>query len=174
MHDEKLSNLFKDRVKVYQILNDNKIETPRYIVCDRSDLENMPEFEEFDDYLEINGETFHKPFVEKPVRYDQNYFYQFSGSISPNEIQDGRLSGCWTVHFLALYLEMIFSAENHRINIYYPTTAGGGHQKLFRKVLNRSSEYCQELILKRYQVVRGSLIFVRSSIGLKKVKTARR
>lgn len=92
MHDEKLSNLFKDRVKVYQILNDNKIETPRYIVCDRSDLENMPEFEEFDDYLEINGETFHKPFVEKPVRYDQNYFYQFSGSISPNEIQDGRLS----------------------------------------------------------------------------------
>ena len=63
---------FKDRVKVYQILNDNKIETPRYIVCDRSDLENMPEFEEFDDYLEINGETFHKPFVEKPVRYDQN------------------------------------------------------------------------------------------------------
>ena len=62
------SNQLKDRVKVYQILNDNKIETPRYIVCDRSDLENMPEFEEFDDYLEINGETFHKPFVEKPVR----------------------------------------------------------------------------------------------------------
>ena len=30
----------------------------------------MPEFEEFDDYLEINGETFHKPFVEKPVRYE--------------------------------------------------------------------------------------------------------
>ena len=64
-------------MKVYQILNDNKIETPRYIVCDRSDLENMPEFEEFDDYLEINGETFHKPFVEKPVRYDQNYFIKF-------------------------------------------------------------------------------------------------
>ena len=39
----------------------------------------MPEFEEFDDYLEINGETFHKPFVEKPVRYDQNYFYQIPG-----------------------------------------------------------------------------------------------
>ena len=73
----------QDRVKVYQTLNDNGIETPRYIVCDRSDLDNMPEFEEFDDYLEINGETFHKPFVEKPV-----------------------------------------SAENHRINIYYPTTAG--------------------------------------------------
>ena len=67
MYDLKLSlfchyrkNLIKDRVKVYQTLNDNGIETPRYIVCDRSDLDNMPEFEEFDDYLEINGETFHK------------------------------------------------------------------------------------------------------------------
>merc|ERR1711937_668318 len=60
----------QDRVKVYQTLTDNGIETPRYIVCDRSD------------------------------------------------------------------------DENHRINIYYPSTAGGCHQKLFRKVLNRSSEYC--------------------------------
>ena len=58
---------YQDRVRVYQILNDHGIETPRYIVCDRSDLNNLPEFEEFDDYLEINGETFHKPFVEKPV-----------------------------------------------------------------------------------------------------------
>ena len=74
------SNLLEDRVKVYQILNDNKIETPRYIVCDRSDLDNMPEFEEFDDYLEINGETFHKPFVEKPVRYIERYFYLISSS----------------------------------------------------------------------------------------------
>ena len=74
----------------------------------------MPDFEEFDDYLEINGETFHKPFVEKPV-----------------------------------------SAENHRINIYYPTSAGGGHQKLFRKVLNRSSEYCQG---QRSKVNRGWIV----------------
>lgn len=64
-------------------------------------MDNLPHFEEHDDYIEINNEVFHKPFVEKPV-----------------------------------------SAENHRINIYYPTSAGGGHQKLFRKVLNRSSEYC--------------------------------
>jgi len=64
-------------------------------------LDNLPHFEEHDDYIEINDDIFQKPFVEKPV-----------------------------------------SAENHRINIYYPTSAGGGHQKLFRKVLNRSSEYC--------------------------------
>ena len=73
----------QDRVKVYQTLKDHGIETPRYAICDRSDPDNMPLFDEADDYVEINGETFYKPFVEKPL-----------------------------------------SAENHRINIYYPTFAG--------------------------------------------------
>ena len=39
----------------------------RYIVCDRSDDENQPHFEEHDDYIVIGNEVFHKPFVEKPV-----------------------------------------------------------------------------------------------------------
>ena len=73
----------QDRVKVYQTLKDHGIETPRYVICDRSDPDNLPLFDEADDYVEINGEIFYKPFVEKPL-----------------------------------------SAENHRINIYYPTFAG--------------------------------------------------
>ncbi|CBY22911.1 unnamed protein product [Oikopleura dioica] len=104
----------QDRVQVYQTLKEAGIETPRYIVCDRSDCENLPEFEEHDDYIELNGEVFQKPFVEKPV-----------------------------------------SAENHRINIYYPSSAGGGHQKLFRKVLNRSSEYCTDSAVRK----EGSYIY---------------
>ena len=90
----------QDRTKVYQILNDNNIDTPKYIVCNRS--KGPVQFEENDDHVEINGETIHKPFVEKPIY-----------------------------------------AEDHNINIYYPASAGGGHQKLFRKIKNTSSKYCQ-------------------------------
>ena len=49
-------------------------------MCDRSDDENEPHFEEHDDYIVIGNEVFHKPFVEKPVsgkykfRFTQGYY----------------------------------------------------------------------------------------------------
>lgn len=48
---------------------------------------------EGEDHVEVNGEVFPKPFVEKPI-----------------------------------------CAEDHNVYIYYPTSAGGGSQRLFRKV----------------------------------------
>ncbi|XP_067212717.1 inositol hexakisphosphate and diphosphoinositol-pentakisphosphate kinase 2 isoform X24 [Linepithema humile] len=94
----------QDRRRVYAILESEGIEIPRYAVLDRDSLDpKQHELVESEDHVEVNGITFNKPFVEKPV-----------------------------------------SAEDHNIYIYYPTSAGGGSQRLFRKIGSRSSVYSPE------------------------------
>ena len=43
------------------------------------------------------------------------------------------------------FVEKPVNAENHNISIYYPTAAGGGCKKLFRKIGNRSSEFYPDI-----------------------------
>ncbi|XP_037050374.1 inositol hexakisphosphate and diphosphoinositol-pentakisphosphate kinase isoform X3 [Bradysia coprophila] len=94
----------QDRRRVYSILESVGIEIPRYGVLDRDSPDpKQHELVESEDHVEVNGITFNKPFVEKPV-----------------------------------------SAEDHNIYIYYPTSAGGGSQRLFRKIGSRSSVYSPE------------------------------
>lgn len=77
-----------DRIKVYQTLKEAGIEQPRYAIKTPE-----AEFSEQEDQIEINGQVFSKPFVEKPI-----------------------------------------NADDHNIYIYFPSSAGGGSQRLFRKV----------------------------------------
>uniref|UniRef100_A0A8C9WKS7 Inositol hexakisphosphate and diphosphoinositol-pentakisphosphate kinase n=1 Tax=Scleropages formosus TaxID=113540 RepID=A0A8C9WKS7_SCLFO len=104
INDLSLQYCIQDRREVYRILKEEGILLPRYAVLNRDPA--RPEecnLVEGEDHVEVNGEIFQKPFVEKPV-----------------------------------------SAEDHNVYIYYPTSAGGGSQRLFRKIGSRSSVYSPE------------------------------
>ncbi|XP_032416584.1 inositol hexakisphosphate and diphosphoinositol-pentakisphosphate kinase 2 isoform X23 [Xiphophorus hellerii] len=104
INDLNMQYYIQDRREVYRILQEEGIELPRYAVLNRDPAKpkecNLVEGE---DHVEVNGEIFQKPFVEKPV-----------------------------------------CAEDHNVYIYYPTSAGGGSQRLFRKIGSRSSVYSPE------------------------------
>ncbi|EDL91854.1 rCG55411, isoform CRA_b [Rattus norvegicus] len=104
INDLNMQYHIQDRRDVYSILQAEGILLPRYAILNR-DPNNPKECSliEGEDHVEVNGEVFQKPFVEKPV-----------------------------------------SAEDHNVYIYYPTSAGGGSQRLFRKIGSRSSVYSPE------------------------------
>uniref|UniRef100_A0A7M4EEC0 Inositol hexakisphosphate and diphosphoinositol-pentakisphosphate kinase n=1 Tax=Crocodylus porosus TaxID=8502 RepID=A0A7M4EEC0_CROPO len=127
INDLNMQYHIQDRREVYGILKAEGILLPRYAVLNRDpnnpqanimDPQKIQNCEtkgrtynyglecnliEGEDHVEVNGEVFQKPFVEKPV-----------------------------------------SAEDHNVYIYYPTSAGGGSQRLFRKIGSRSSVYSPE------------------------------
>ncbi|XP_063305031.1 inositol hexakisphosphate and diphosphoinositol-pentakisphosphate kinase 1 isoform X3 [Pelobates fuscus] len=104
INDLNMQYFIQDRIEVYRILQQEGIDLPRYAVLNRDpDKPEECSLVEGEDQVEVNGEIFPKPFVEKPV-----------------------------------------SAEDHNVYIYYPTSAGGGSQRLFRKIGSRSSVYSPE------------------------------
>ncbi|XP_056908927.1 inositol hexakisphosphate and diphosphoinositol-pentakisphosphate kinase 1 isoform X3 [Takifugu flavidus] len=109
INDLNMQYFIQDRREVYRILKEEGIDLPRYAVLNRDphhpDDCNLVEAE---DHVEVNGEVFPKPFVEKPV-----------------------------------------CAEDHNVYIYYPTSAGGGSQRLFRKIGSRSSVYSPESCVRK-------------------------
>lgn len=124
LNDLKMQRVLKDRRRVYDLLKASGIDVPKHVYMNRDgyetntkdtgehvddpdgsdDEQESSELVEFDDHIEVDGVSIHKPFVEKPV-----------------------------------------DADDHNIAIYYPSSAGGGCKKLFRKIGDRSSEFYPDI-----------------------------
>ena len=77
LNDLEMQELLQDRRRVYDLLEASGIDVPRHVYLSRDGFVSTgsgdgngkrdPEVMEFDDHIEVNGVTIHKPFVEKPV-----------------------------------------------------------------------------------------------------------
>ncbi|KAM9955566.1 hypothetical protein ACTFIW_007496 [Dictyostelium discoideum] len=80
VNDLELQLLLQDRQKVNKILEDNDIPCPKSLYVLRDPITNnliTPNFNQSDDYIEVNGNRIYKPFIEKPFNSDDhnNYIY---------------------------------------------------------------------------------------------------
>lgn len=81
LNDLGMQALLQDRRRVYDLLEASGIDVPRHAYMSRDGYVSTgtgagngcgdTEVAEFDDHIEINGISIHKPFVEKPVRRDK-------------------------------------------------------------------------------------------------------
>ncbi|XP_026445182.1 inositol hexakisphosphate and diphosphoinositol-pentakisphosphate kinase VIP1-like, partial [Papaver somniferum] len=68
VNDLKQQHLLHDRRKVYECLEMYGIPIPRYALVNREyPNQDLDYFVEQDDFVEVHGERFWKPFVEKPI-----------------------------------------------------------------------------------------------------------
>ena len=72
INDLEMQRSLQDRRLVYEILQAWDIPVPRHVVVNRDGGVDNNVLEEFDDHIVINGVTFKKPFVEKPVDADDH------------------------------------------------------------------------------------------------------
>lgn len=115
----------QDRRRVYAILEKEGIEIPRYAVLDRDspDPKRMPK-------------TFLLNRI-KNIIFLSNIEHELIESEDHVEVNG--------IIFNKPFVEKPVSAEDHNIYIYYPTSAGGGSQRLFRKVLWQFSSCAKQL-----------------------------
>ncbi|VDL90810.1 unnamed protein product [Schistocephalus solidus] len=123
--------ILMDRRKVYECLQSAGIPVPRYACVDRSNPTAGVNFVEHDDAIEASI------FVGFPFAIEDPYHSVQQASFGEECLNiDGEI-------FHKPFVEKPLNAEDHNIYIYFPSSAGGGSQRLFRKVGDRSSKYFQ-------------------------------
>jgi hypothetical protein len=128
-----------DRRIVLRILDSVGIRTPQRLISNRIDQPDLP------------------PYLVREIRErtgadvsPQSFPFTEVTQIDADTIQLGDKL------LRKPFVEKPVSGEDHNIYIYYPTEQGGGVRKLFRKVGNKSSEFCPNVTEIRKE---GSFIY---------------
>ena len=126
INDLQWQQLLLDRRLVLKVLDEIGVDTPKRVIVNRDTGSFIPSF------VSQRFPNLHKRLSEKD-----------RPSIHIEQTGD-----CLRVDGQVIskpFVEKPVSGENHNIHIYYDQAMGGGGRRLFRKIDNRSSEYCPDL-----------------------------
>ena len=108
--------ILQDRRKVYDLLQASGIDVPRHV------------------YLSRDGYKCTDVCMGDGNGSNEQEVHEFDDHIEVNGVVINKP-----------FVEKPVNADDHNICIYYPTSAGGGCKKLFRKIGNRSSEFYPDI-----------------------------
>ncbi|KAL7751009.1 inositol hexakisphosphate and diphosphoinositol-pentakisphosphate kinase [Sorochytrium milnesiophthora] len=126
VNDLSMQELLFDRRMILSVLDAIKVPTPRRVVVNRSEP-ILP-----DAVWER---------LKRTAGLDPQAVRQKSKSIEQVDYDTLVVDG---VSIQKPFVEKPMFGEDHNIYVYYHSTQGGGVRKLFRKVANKSSEYCPD------------------------------
>ncbi|GAA5820059.1 hypothetical protein JCM11251_005466 [Rhodosporidiobolus azoricus] len=131
VNDLPLQKIFWDRRVVLQILDKIGVPTPARLECNR---DGGPQLDKSvaDQIQHTLGVRVDKP---RPTS-------EFSMKDDDTIVVDGQ-------EMAKPFVEKPVSGENHNVNIYFPTSKGGGARRLFRKVGNQSSAHEPTMVVPR-------------------------
>jgi hypothetical protein len=115
INDLHQQTILQDRRKVYDLLQASGIDIPRHVYLSR------------DGYKCTSG-------IGDGNGANDQQVHEFDDHIEVNGVVINKP-----------FVEKPVNADDHNICIYYPTSAGGGCKKLFRKIGNRSSEFYPDI-----------------------------
>lgn len=133
VNDLDMQKLLQDRRRVYDLLEASGIDVPKHVYLSR------------DGYISTGTGAGNKKLQQKQEgasekaentkeNIEEDVLLEFDDHIEINGITINKP-----------FVEKPVNAEDHNISIYYPSSAGGGCKKLFRKIGNRSSEFYPDI-----------------------------
>ena len=126
INDLRMQRTLMDRRRVYDLLEESGIDVPRHVFMSR------------DGYVSTGT-------GDGPKKEDDE---EGGSTICREEPEIEEHDDHIEVNGVAInkpFVEKPVDADDHNIAIYYPSSAGGGCKKLFRKVGDRSSEFYPEI-----------------------------